>query len=223
MRRLVVWRHGRTGWNAEHRFQGQTDIPLDPEGHAQARRSAAMLAALPPDVILCSDLQRARETAQPLSELTGLSVTLDPGLRETAAGEWEGKTRPELLAEYGDGLARWAVDVNMPAGVTGETRIEVADRTAAAIERGLSRIPADGVLVVVTHGGSARAAIGRLLGLPPEHWAALGVLTNCSWTVLIENDRSAGLPAPPWRLQEYNAGSLPESVPVDGVWPADDR
>ncbi|MFM9135324.1 MAG: histidine phosphatase family protein [bacterium] len=224
MRRLVVWRHGRTAWNAEHRFQGQTDIPLDSEGHAQARRAAAMLAALPPDVIVCSDLQRARETAQPLQELTGLDITLDPGLRETAAGEWEGKTRSQLLEEYGDGLARWAVDVSMPAGVTGETRIDVAERTAAAIERGLARIPADGVLVVVTHGGSARAAIGWLLGLPPEHWAALGVLTNCAWTVLIENDRSGGRVAgPPWRLQEYNAGSLPEPVPVDGVWPADDR
>ena len=63
------------------------------------------------------------------------------------------------------------------------------------------------------------AGIGRLLGLPPEHWAALGVLTNCSWSVLLENSP----PGPAWRLQEYNAGSLPESVPVDGVWPADDR
>ncbi len=223
MRRLVVWRHGRTSWNAEHRFQGQTDIPLDDEGQAQARRSAAMLAALQPDVIVCSDLLRARETAQPLRELTGLDMTIDPGLRETAAGEWEGKTRPQLLEEYGDALARWAADVRMPAGVTGETRLEVADRTVAAIERGLARIPGDGVLVVVTHGGSARAAIGRMLELPPEHWAALGVLTNCAWTVLIENDRPPGLPGPPWRLQEYNAGSLPEPVPVDGVWPADDR
>ena len=96
---------------------------------------------------------------------------------------------------------------------------QVADRMVAAVDRGLALIPEDGVLVVVTHGGAARAGIGRLLGLPPEHWAALGVLTNCSWSVLLENSP----PGPAWRLQEYNAGSLPESVPVDGVWPADDR
>lgn len=220
MKRIVIWRHGRTSWNAEHRFQGQTDIALDEEGVAQARRAAAMLAGLRPDLILCSDLTRTRQTVEPLVALTGLEPVYDPALRETAAGEWEGKTRPELLAEYGEEIARWAVDVHMQAGVTGETRVAVADRVVAAVERGLAELPPDGVLVVVTHGGSARAGIGRLLGLPPEHWAALGVLTNCAWTVLIENDGRYG---PPWRLQEYNAGSLPEPVPVDGDWPADDR
>jgi glucosyl-3-phosphoglycerate phosphatase len=219
MRRIAIWRHGRTSWNAEQRFQGQTDIELDETGVTQARRAAAMLASLPPTVIICSDLGRAQMTAACLGELTGLTPTADKGLRETFAGEWEGKTRSMLLAEYGDALGRWAVDPHMRAGITGETRLEVADRFVQAVERALVDVPADGVLVVATHGGSARAGIGRLLGLPPEHWAALGVLTNCSWSVLLENTP----PGPGWRLQEYNAGSLPEAVPVDGVWPADDE
>lgn len=219
MRRIAIWRHGRTSWNAEQRFQGQTDIALDDTGLAQARRAAAMLASLPPAAIICSDLTRTQQTAAPLVELTGIDPVLDEGLRETYAGEWEGKTRPVLLEEYGEDLHRWSADPHMRAGVVGETRLEVADRMVAAVDRGLALIPEDGVLVVVTHGGAARAGIGRLLGLPPEHWAALGVLTNCSWSVLLENSP----PGPAWRLQEYNAGSLPESVPVDGVWPADDR
>jgi len=219
MRRIAIWRHGRTSWNAEQRFQGQTDIALDDTGIAQARRAAAMLASLPPSAIICSDLLRTQQTAPPLVELTGIDPVLDEGLRETYAGEWEGKTRPVLLEEYGDELHRWSADPHMRAGIVGETRLEVADRMVAAVDRGLALIPDDGVLVVVTHGGAARAGIGRLLGLPPEHWAALGVLTNCSWSVLLEN----APPGPAWRLQEYNAGSLPESVPVDGVWPADDR
>ena len=219
MRRIAIWRHGRTSWNAEQRFQGQTDIELDEIGVAQARRAAAMLASLPPSAILCSDLMRTQQTAEPLVELTGIEPTLDEGLRETFAGEWEGKTRPVLLQEYGEELHRWSADPHMRAGVVGETRLEVADRMVDAVDRGLAGIGDDGVLVVVTHGGAARAGIGRLLGLPPEHWAALGVLTNCSWSVLLENSP----PGPAWRLQEYNAGSLPEPVPVDGVWPADDE
>jgi probable phosphoglycerate mutase len=178
-----------------------------------------MLASLPPSAIICSDLMRTQQTAEPLVELTGIKLLLDPGLRETFAGEWEGKTRPVLLQEYGEELHRWSADPHMRAGVVGETRLEVADRMVDAVDRGLAGIGDDGVLVVVTHGGAARAGIGRLLGLPPEHWAALGVLTNCSWSVLLENSP----PGPAWRLQEYNAGSLPEPVPVDGVWPADDE
>ena len=219
MRRVAIWRHGRTSWNAEQRFQGQTDIELDEVGVAQARRAAAMLASLPPSAIICSDLMRTQQTAEPLVELTGIEPLLDPGLRETFAGEWEGKTRPVLLQQYGEELHRWSADPHMRAGVVGETRLEVADRMVDAVDRGLAGIGDDGVLVVVTHGGAARAGIGRLLGLPPEHWAALGVLTNCSWSVLLENSP----PGPAWRLQEYNAGSLPEPVPVDGVWPADDE
>ena len=219
MRRIAIWRHGRTSWNAEQRFQGQTDIELDEVGVAQAQRAASMLASLPPTAIIASDLMRTRQTAAPLVAMTGIEPTYDEGLRETFAGEWEGKRRPALLAEYGDALHRWSADPQMRAGGHGETRVEVADRVVAAIDRGLAGLPDDGVLIVVTHGGAARAGIGRLLGLPPEHWGALGVLTNCSWSVLLENNSHG----PAWRLQEYNAGSLPEALPASGVWPADDR
>ncbi|MFZ8979197.1 MAG: histidine phosphatase family protein, partial [Candidatus Nanopelagicales bacterium] len=187
MRRIAIWRHGRTSWNAEQRFQGQTDIELDEVGIAQAQRAASMLASLPPSAIISSDLTRTRQTASPLVAITGIEPAYDEGLRETFAGEWEGKTRPVLLEEYGNDLHRWSADPLMRAGGHGETRVEVADRVVAAIDRGLAGLPDDGVLIVVTHGGAARAGIGRLLGLPPEHWGALGVLTNCSWSVLLEN------------------------------------
>ena len=211
-RRIVFWRHGRTTWNAEHRFQGQTDIPLDDTGVAQAERAAAMLASLEPSRIISSDLQRALATAEPLARLTGLPVIADVGLRETFAGEWEGLTRPELESGYGDELQRWSSDPDFRAGRSGETRIEVAERVTAAVQRGLDDLGPGSVLIVATHGGAARAGIGAILGLPPEHWAVLGVLTNTSCSVLIENPGAHG---PRWRLQEYNAGTLPESALAD--------
>ena len=210
--RIVFWRHGRTTWNAEQRFQGQSDIALDDTGIAQAARAAAMLASLQPTRIIASDLVRATATAQPLADLTGLPVQVDAGLRETFAGAWEGLTRPELESRFGAELARWSSDPHARPGVTGETRIEVADRVADAVHRGLDGLEPDGLLVVVTHGGAARAGIGRLLDLPPDHWAALGVLTNTSWSVLLENRTGHG---PAWRLQEYNAGTLPEPALAD--------
>ena len=65
--------------------------------------------------------------------------------------------------------------------------------------------------MVVTHGGTARAVIGTLLGLPVEHWDVFGGLANCSWSVLEEAGRDE------WRLAEHNAGTLPEAVVGDDV------
>jgi len=64
MTRLIVWRHGRTEWNLAGRVQGQTDIPLDDVGVAQAVQVAPRLAALHPDVLVASDLRRASDTAK---------------------------------------------------------------------------------------------------------------------------------------------------------------
>lgn len=210
-RRIVLWRHGRTEWNAQRRFQGQSDIPLDDEGLAQAERAAGLLVHLSPTRIVSSDLQRAHRTAAMLADATGLPITTDERLRETFAGEWEGLRRPELLANYGDELALWASDSYVRPG-GGETRVEVADRMVAAIQEYVSELPDDGTLVIATHGGAARAAIGALLELPPQSWACLGVLSNCAWSILTENTTGHG---PAWRLQEYNAGSLPTPALAD--------
>ncbi len=208
--RLVLWRHGRTAWNLEHRFQGQTDVPLDDVGLSQAAAAARQLALLPPTAIVASDLGRTVSTAGALSELTGLPLVTDERLRETYAGTWQGLDRTQLLADHADELAGWAAGSDLRPG-GGERRSEVAARMVAAINDALRDIPADGTLVVVTHGGAARAAVGALLGLPMEHWATLGVLTNCAWTVLSEQRGSPGL----WRLEEYNARSLPETAFAD--------
>jgi len=210
-RRVIFWRHGRTAWNAEQRFQGQSDIPLDETGLAQAERAAKALARLTPHRIVSSDLQRARRTADALAALTGLPVHTDEGLRETFAGEWEGLNRPELEERFGSQLAEWGAGADVRPG-GGETRVEVAARVVAAVERALADVGEGQTLVVATHGGSARAGIGAMLGLPPEHWAALGVLSNCAWSVLQEGTSGFG---PGWRLQEYNAGSLPVAALAD--------
>jgi probable phosphoglycerate mutase len=210
-RRIILWRHGRTEWNAARRFQGQTDIPLDSVGIQQARDAAESLATLNPSRIISSDLQRAAVTAQTLADKCNLEVVTDAGLRETFAGEWEGQTREFLIENFGDQLAAWAAGSNLRPG-GGETRTEVAARMFSVINRELELVSSGETLVVVTHGGSARAVIAQLMDLPPEHWAVLGVLTNCAWSVLTEKDSPYG---PPWRLQEYNAKSLPVPALAD--------
>ena len=206
MRRIVLWRHGRTSWNADRRFQGQTDISLDDVGREQAANAARLLTGLKPTAIISSDLERAADTAAELSTLTGIPVRIDVRLRETYAGDWEGMVWGDIESRYASDIARWVSDPHLRPG-GGETRVEVAARMTAAISEALAELGPDGTLVVTTHGGAARAGLGALLELPPEHWSILGVLTNCAWSVLVENTSGYGQM---WRLQEYNAGTLPE-------------
>jgi len=207
-RRVVLWRHGRTAWNAESRFQGSTDVPLDDVGLAQAERAARDLATLSPYRIVSSDLQRALATAETLAAMVGLDVTTDPDLRETYAGTWQGLVRDEIVAADPDTWRRWiAGDDVRPGG--GETRTEVASRVSGAVLRHVDGLPLGATLVVASHGGAVRSCIGTLLGLPVEHWTALGGLVNCAWSVLEEQ------PDGRWRLVEHNARSLPEEVVGD--------
>ena len=209
-RRLVLWRHGQTLWNAENRHQGQFDIPLNDVGREQARHAAQTLLAMKPTHVIASDLERALETGQILADLAGVSLSTDERLRETFAGEWQGMTRDEIVSKYPADYAAWGGDSEIRPG-GGETRWEVSQRVVAAIEDSLLNIPAGGTLVVASHGGALRSALGRLLGLDPRQWTILGVLANAQWSVLSELDENMPkLPDLKWRLQEYNAGSLPE-------------
>ncbi|MDG4858407.1 histidine phosphatase family protein [Streptomyces sp. T-3] len=205
-RRLILWRHGQTSWNLERRFQGSTDIALTDEGIAQARRAARLLASLKPDAIVASDLQRAAATAAELASLTGLEVTHEEGLRETYAGEWQGLTHEEIIARFGEQYAAWKRGEPVRRG-GGELETEVADRAAPVVLQHADKLPDGGTLVVVSHGGTIRTTIGRLLGLDSHHWEGLGGLSNCAWSILGEGARG-------WRLLEHNAGTLP--VPVLG-------
>ncbi|MDX6348019.1 MAG: glucosyl-3-phosphoglycerate phosphatase [Streptomyces sp.] len=203
----MLWRHGQTAWNLEGRFQGTTDIPLTEVGLAQAKRAARLLAALRPDAIVASDLRRAADTAAELSALTELDVAHYEGLRETYAGVWQGLTHQEITQRFGEEYAAWKRGEPVRRG-GGELETEVADRAAPVVLEAADKLPDGGTLVVVSHGGAIRTTIGRLLGLDPFTWESLGGLSNCCWSVLSEGARG-------WRLQEHNAGSLPEPVMGD--------
>lgn len=213
-RRIVFWRHGRTDWNAAGRFQGQTDIPLNEEGHRQAAQAARRLASLGPSAIVSSDLARTRSTAETLASVTGLPVALDAGLRETNAGQWQGHTFDAIRAMDPAALHLWEEgDVHTAAGGA-ETRLEVAARFHRAVDAALGGVPADGTLVVVSHGGAIRVGLAHLLGLPHGLWGALSGLSNCSWSIL-EERHPAEDGTPRWRLGEHNAGTLPVPVTLE--------
>ena len=151
MTRLILIRHGETDWNAQGRWQGHTDVPLNQNGHEQSRQLVADLEDYPIDAIYTSDLRRARETARLLSQNKGIAIQADPRLREINLGVWEGLTRQEIEKSYLKELEERRKDQFNVAAPEGETGAQVQQRSLAAIRDILSRHPT-GSVAIVAHG-----------------------------------------------------------------------
>jgi broad specificity phosphatase PhoE len=154
---LLLVRHGETDWNAQGRLQGHTDRPLNDYGRQQAKALAHRLAGEGADAIYTSDLLRAKETAEIVGERLGLTVVVDPDLREKDWGTWEGLTGDERVA----------------VEFEGETTEAHRDRVMGAVRRIVARHPEQQV-VVVTHGGSLRRIQAAVNGVADP------VIENCA-------------------------------------------
>jgi len=203
----VLLRHGRTAWNAQRRFQGQADPPLDEVGRAQAYEVATLIAALHPDLLVTSDSARAVQTAEIVGDVARLALHLEPRFRERGLGHWEGLTREEVAATYPDEYADWAAgrDVSRRGG---ESRDQVAERAHAAF-LALPMVP---IAVVVTHSATAMALTNALLGIAQEIHP-LGPLANCHWSELSLEPASDGH-RPSWRLRGHNLGMPGTILPL---------
>lgn len=199
--RLVLLRHGRTMWNAEHRMQGRLDPDLDDLGREQALAAAPVVAGYEPRLVVASDQARAWQTAEAVGKATGLVPRADERLRETSVGEWEGLTGDEVEAGWPGGLEQWRVDPAW-APPSGESRVEVAARATPVIAdllRELADEPERDTALLVAHGGTIIAVTSSTLGWPIEVWPSLTPLGNCCWAVLDHRvDR--------WRLTAWGRG-----------------
>ena len=166
----------------------------------QAEALGTVFAADPPLVVVSSDLARARATAQAVCEHVGLPLRLDVRLRETFFGEWQGLTGAEVEARWPSEFAAWKRGEGSPVG--GEEPVAVGARSVACALELLADVPQSGTLLLVTHGGTARALVGTLTELDPTDWWRLAPLGNTCWSTLVEGERG-------WRLERHNTGLGP--------------
>ncbi len=170
--RLLLIRHGETAWNAEHRIQGQLDIPLSPRGIWQAARLAECLNDEPIDAMYSSAQSRAWLTAAPLAARHGLDIVAEPRLRERSFGIFEGLTLDEIAERYPAEFRKWRERDLAWRPEGGETGQQLIDRVMAAIADIDVRHRGETV-ALVSHGGVLdvvyRAARGLEWHAPREH------------------------------------------------------
>jgi broad specificity phosphatase PhoE/ribonuclease HI len=161
--RLVLVRHGSTVHSAEHRLSGRNDLPLDAAGEAQAaalaRRPYGDVAA-----IVSSPLRRARQTAEAIGAVLGLSVSTNDDLAELDFGAFEGLTFAEVRARFPAEFAAWSgtSEVSPPGG-------ESFDALARRVRRGRDAVIAaypDQKVVVVSHVSPIKSLVRVALDAP---------------------------------------------------------
>lgn len=162
MTRIVLVRHAETVWNAEGRWQGQTDVALSDRGQGEVALVAARLRNERFDRVIASDLSRAFDTARGIAK--DAEIERDPTLREMNLGAWCGLFHHEVAERFPDQLHALGRGDDMRIGDYGETVLELAARVSSTIDRIAAESPNAKVLVV-THGGVVRAVLLELLGV----------------------------------------------------------
>lgn len=175
---LIFVRHGESTGNVRRIAQGWLDVPLTDLGRRQAAAAAERLAAEPVAALYSSDLGRATETAVPIGVAHGLTAEPRPALREQRFGEAQGLNWTEIVE-------RWGADVRVGAGsIPGEETGDAFSERVAVEFEWLAARHRDGVAVCVAHGGTVRAVVAHVLGLPrgtvPPVHVANGSLTVVS-------------------------------------------
>lgn len=172
---IYLIRHGETDWNAERRYQGQTDIALNDKGRAQARRNGAALlrrlAKIDDLDFVASPLGRTRETMEISREVLGLpraGYRTDERLKELSYGSWEGKLQDDLPRLDPDGLAQRRRDPYRWRPEGGESYADLMQRSIAWLDS------VEQETVVVAHGGTMRTLRAHLLALDPKLIPTLG-------------------------------------------------
>lgn len=136
-------------------------------GCAQALAARDQLMDVILSAIYSSDLLRARQTAELIAESLGLTVTLEPRLREMNLGAWEGMFSDEIEAQYPQELAERARNPFQARAPQGESPFEVAERVIAAVEDIVQKHDGESVLIVA-HGIPLAAIICRTQGFPVD-------------------------------------------------------
>ncbi len=165
--RLVLIRHGEVAANRGFCYLGRRDDVLTARGREQAAALSKTLAGLRIDAVLSSPLRRTLETAEIVAARVGHVVEVDDRLVELDFGDWDGRSRAEVVAiddENRRTVEAWEADPTLPAP-GGESLADV-ERRAVELARDLAATRAGSTVALVTHMGVIKTLLLSALGMP---------------------------------------------------------
>jgi alpha-ribazole phosphatase len=176
--RLYLVRHGQVADGHTHRYHGNNDIGLSPQGVRQLEDLAAQLASVPLAGIYASDLIRALKGAEIISRGRSLSPQAIPEFREVHFGEWEGLSFTEIAERYPAELQARFRDLTTFRIPGGESLTDVRHRALPKLDE-LIRQHTEQAFILVAHAGVNRVILSEALGLSLDHLFRLDQNYGC--------------------------------------------
>ena len=169
--KLLLIRHGESDGNVQRKFSGFQDVDLTEKGIWQAKRLARRLERVQVNAVYCSDLKRARHTAEIIFGDRGKDIVVSPNLREINFGAWEGYTFEEVKSKfgYGDEFNHLMENIKPEAAIPqGESLVDLNDRVMAELNNLLKKhekTDKDKTIALVCHGGTIRVILSNALNI----------------------------------------------------------
>lgn len=186
MSKIYIVRHGQTTWNIEKRIQGHANADLTETGRQQADLIARRLKNEEIDAIYCSDLDRARITAEKIGLLNGAKVIVDKELREMSFGVWEGMLFSDVEKKYPKEFKEWMEKPEVLKIPKGEDLYSLRDRMERVITRIMSQHKGKNILIV-SHGTALKTLVLYLLSMPLTNYKNLA-MDNVSLSIVEKRD-----------------------------------
>ncbi len=187
---LYVLRHGQTPWNKLKKLQGRKDIPLNENGKALAVETGMAMKNIPLDLVICSPLKRARQTAELVTVGRNIPTIIDDRIAEISFGEYEGESvlpgesdviPPEFLEKF------YKDPLKCKRPPHGETFQDVIDRTADLYQSLINNPDyADKNILISCHGAASRCFLCNFYTDKRDVWRGT-VPPNCSVTIVDVN------------------------------------
>jgi len=169
--KFILVRHGQTDFNIHRRFGGHTDVPLNDTGIKQAEMASKKLKTEEIDKAYCSDLSRAKKTAEAIMHHHDLPLKYSDSIREMNFGSWEGLTYDEILKNYPAESEAWVRDYTNVPSLDGESLATFYDRIGVAFERIKSEVESHDTVLIVAHSGVIKSILCReLIGSVDSFW-----------------------------------------------------
>lgn len=173
--KLLVTRHGQTDWNIEEKIQGATDNFLNDEGIKQAEQARELVKNTDIDLIICSTLTRAKQTAEIINEGRNIKIIYDSRIAERNYGEYEGKRTAEV-----DFSELFKYYKNKPCK-NGESIQEFFDRIYNFLDDLKQNYNNYNRILLVAHGDVSRAINSYFNGIPKNGNVKDLMINNCEF------------------------------------------